>query len=429
MSLQWKKLTGPPLHGGSYELMSRSRSMILCFLSLVAMSTGCTGPAATPSPTPTPTPTPPAVSVPEGGEKIALEVAQDIFYEIEIPEGPGFAAIIGELENTSDVAVVPPIIVEVWDSTGELLTPRDPAGTPLGDEFSATGVFVLPPGVKAPFLFPLGPSPFDDFTVAAWGKGAAPDELDNYHTELVVTAQRGTLEPLGQQSRYVIEGVVTNTGSTAAQEIRVIASCYNDQGVIVGMGQRAGLWRTIGSQDQLVEFLLPGEEADFRIAELITRDARVIVSCDLLVQGLRASPKDVATAQAEQDYVANIDEIIQDTLGESNRGVIRIIATGISSDGRIRITFAVDDAEDHQAILEKAKTDILDVMRALYTSGLLVSEVIMQGIFPIGDREEEVVTATLSAKTAQQLNWATMAPARLWEKLDDSWVHPTPLGQ
>jgi len=396
---------------------------------LVGMAVSCAGPSPTPTPEEAPEPTPPVVSVPAGGEKIALQVVQNIFYEIEIPEGPRFAAIIGELENASNVAVVPPIIVEVWDSTGELLPPRDPSGTPLGDEFSATGVFVLPPGVKVPFLFPLGPSPFDDFTVAAWGRSAAPDELENYHTELVVTAHRATLEPLGQQSRYVIEGVVMNTGSTAAQEVRVIASCYNDQGVIVGMGQGAGLWRTVGSQDQLVEFLLPGAEADFQIGELITRDARVIVSCDLLVQGLRASPEGVATTQAEQDYLANISKVIQDTLGESNRGVIRIVATGISSDGRIRITFALDDAEDRRAILEKAKTDILAVMRALYTSGLLVSEVIMGGTFPISDREEEVVTAALSVETARQVNWAAMTPGRLWEKLDDAWVHPTLLGQ
>lgn len=380
---------------------------------------------ATPEPSSTSTPTPPVDSAPPGGEKITLEVVQNIFYEIEIPQGPGFAAIIGELENTSGVAVVPPIIVEVRDSTGKLLTPLDPSGTPLGDEFSATGVFVLPPGVKVPFLFPLGPSPFDDFTVAAWGMSAAPDELVNYHTELVVAAHQGTLEPLGQQSRYVIEGVVTNTGSTTAQEVRVIASCYNDQGVIVGMGQRAGLWRTVGSQDHLVEFLLAGEEADFRIEELITRDASVIVSYELLVQGLRASSEDVATAQEEQDYVANINNVILDTLGESNRGVIRIVSTGISSNGRIRITFALDDAEGYQAILEKARTDILAVMRALYTSGLLVSEVMMRGTFPISDQEEEVVTASLSAETARQLNWATTAPDSLWERLDDTWVHPT----
>lgn len=360
------------------------------------------------------------------------QIVQANFYDIEIPDGPGLAVIIGELENTSDVAVVSPIIVEVWDSSGEPVPPRDPSGGVLEDEFLATAVHFLPPEVKAPFFFPLGPPPvanFEGSTVTALSVSATPDDLENYHSELVATHQ-GTFEGPVQQLRFVIEGTVKNTGSDAAKEVRVIASCYDDQGTILGTGTRVGLWRTDESGQHFVEFLLPGEEADFQITEIITPDAELITSYTLQVQGLWASPEEVTTAQAEEAYIANIHQIINDTLGESNRGVIRIQATGVSSNGRIRITFTLQDAEDYQAILSRAKADVRAVMRALYTSGLLVSEVTMIGTFPISDGgEEEVVTAILSEETAQQLDWAVMAPARLWEELDNSWVHPTLLGQ
>jgi len=392
-------------------MMSRSRiiPLLLCFLLLVATGTGCEP------------------------KKIDLEIVQANFYDVEIPEVPRFTVIIGELENTSDVAVVPPIIVEVRDSSGEPVSPHDPLGRMLPeDEFAATPASVLPPGAKVPFVFPVGPSAvgnFQGYTFAAWGS-AAPGALGNYHTELVVATHQGAFEGSGQESRFVIKGVVKNTGSAAAKEVRVIASCYDEQGTIVGMGARAGLWRTDESQQYLVEFLLAGEEADFEIEEMIIPDTTLMDSYTLEVEGLRASPEEVATAQAEEAYITNISQIIEDTLGESNRGVRRITATGISSGGRIRSTFSLQDAEDYQAILEKAKTDVLAVMRALYTSGLLVSEVIMKGTFPISDGvEEEVATATLSAEAAQQLDWVAITPAGLWERLDDAWVHPTLLGQ
>lgn len=365
------------------RLISRSRiiPLLLCFLLLVATGTGCEP------------------------KKIDLEIVQANFYDVEIPEVPRFTVIIRELENTSDVAVVPPIIVEVLDGLGEPVSPHDPLGGMLSEgELPVTPANILPPGAKVPFAFPVGPSAagnFQGYTFAAWGS-AAPGVLENYHSELGVATHQSAFEGSGQESRFVIKGVVRNTGSAAAKEVRVIASCYDEQGTIVGMGFRAGLWRTDESQQYLVEFLLAGEEADFEIEEMIIPDTTLMDSYTLQVQGLRASPEEVATAQAEEAYITNISQIIEDTLGESNRGVRRITATGISSGGRIRITFSLQDAGDYQAILEKAKTDVLAVMRALYTSGLLVSEVIMKGTFPISNSvEEEVVTATLGAEEAR----------------------------
>ena len=393
------------------RLMSRSGilPLLLCFLLLVATGTGCEP------------------------RKIDLEIVQANFYDVEIPEVPRFAVIIGELRNTSDVAVVPPIIVEVLDSSGEPVSPHDPSGGMLTEgELPVTPANILPPGAKVPFIFPVDPSraaDFQGYTFAAWGS-AAPDVSENYHSELVVTTHQSAFEGPGQESRFVIMGVVKNTGSAAAKEVRVIASCYDEQGTIVGMGFRADLWRTEESQQYLVEFLLPGEEADFEIEEMIIPDTTLMDSYTLQVEGLQASPEEVAAAQEEETYIASISQIIEDTLGESNRGVKRITATGISSGGRIRITFSLQDAEDHQAILEKAKTDVLAVVRALYTSGILAAEVTMRGTFPISNGvEEEVVTATLGAEEARQLDWVTITPAGLWERLDDAWVHPTLLGR
>jgi len=393
------------------RLISRSRiiPLLLCFLLLVATGTGCEP------------------------KKIDLEIVQANFYDVEIPEVPRFTVIIGELENTSDVVVVPPIIVEVRDSSGEPVSRLYPSGEMLPeDELPVTPANILPPGAKVPFIFPVDPlraGDFQGYTFTAWGS-AASDVSVNYHSELVVTTHQSAFEGSGREFRFVIRGVVKNTGSAAAKEVRVIASCYDEQGTIVGMGARAGLWRTDESQQYLVEFLLAGEEADFEIREIIIPDTTLMDSYTLQVEGLRASPEEVATAQAEEAYITNISQIIEDTLGESNRGVRRITATGISSGGRIRITFSLQDAGDYQAILEKAKTDVLAVMRALYTSGLLVSEVIMKGTFPISNSvEEEVVTATLGAEEARQLDWVAMTPAGLWERLDDVSVHPTLLGR
>ena len=393
------------------RLMSWSRiiPLLLCFLLLVATGTGCEP------------------------KKIDLEIVQANFYDVEIPEVPRFTVIIGELENTSDVAVVPPIIVEVLDSSGEPVSPHDPSGGMLPEgELPVTPANILPPGAKVPFIFLVGPSTaesFQGYTFAAWGS-VAPDVSENYHSELAVATHQSVFEGSGQESRFVIKGVVKNTGSAAAKEVRVIASCYDEQGTIVGMGFRADLWRTEESQQYLVEFLLAGEEADFEIKEMIIPDTTLMDSYTLQVEGLQASPEEVAAAKAEETYITSISQIIEDTLGESNRGVRRITATGISSGGRIRITFSLQDAEDYQAILEKAKTDILAVMKALYTSDLLVSEVTMRGTYPISNGgEEEVAIATLGAEAARQLNWVTMTPAGFWERLDDAWVHPTLLGQ
>jgi len=71
-----------------------------------------------------------------------------------------------------------------------------------------------------------------------------------------------------------------------------------------------------------------------------------------------------------------------------------------------------------------AKADVFGVMKALYTSGLPISNVKMDGYFPVGHgrraHDEHMLTAFIDLRTALSIpwkHWSRANEARLWMRL------------
>lgn len=128
-----------------------------------------------------------------------------------------------------------------------------------------------------------------------------------------------------------------------------------------------------------------------------------------------------------------IKSIIYDELGSCNReGVNKISDITINDAGYgyvIDVHFAINDNLSDSYIKHGAQNDVLDTMKALYTSGFNVQWVDMYGTFSMRDKygnisEDEVLHCRLGSETANKINWDNMYRDTLFQILDFLQWHP-----
>lgn len=156
-------------------------------------------PVATPAPTPTPGP-------PD------LQILSHQSYV----DGEWFH-IVGEVQNNSDAAMeFVKIVATLYDDASQV----------VGTDFTYTEIDVIPPGGKSPFE--TGTDEWEgttNYKLQVQGRAGAPPRQD-----IVILSH----------SHYVdggwlhIRGEVENTGDTAAEFVKIVATLYDAAGVVVG---------------------------------------------------------------------------------------------------------------------------------------------------------------------------------------------------
>jgi hypothetical protein len=129
-----------------------------------------------------------------------------------------------------------------------------------------------------------------------------------------------------------------------------------------------------------------------------------------------------------------INNIVIDELGSSNReGIDRIAAVDIVNAGygyNIDIHFAINDNLSEQYIKYGSQMDVMDTMKALYTSSIDIQWIDMYGTFSMIDKygnasEIEVLQCRMGKETASKINWENMTPDNLFQILDFVDWHST----
>jgi hypothetical protein len=127
-----------------------------------------------------------------------------------------------------------------------------------------------------------------------------------------------------------------------------------------------------------------------------------------------------------------IEQTVRSELGSSNREGIKKVqdfTISESTEGYIvAIVFTIDDNLTEGFIKGGAKTDVFDVMKAVY-SKYSIKSVEMVGTFPMKDEygnvaEKTVLKCNLAYSTASKINWGNMYKDDLFRILDYLWWHP-----
>ncbi|MBN1121190.1 MAG: protein kinase [Anaerolineae bacterium] len=173
----------------------------------------------------------------------------------------GAVYFIGEITNTGNVGLVYVKLTIIL---------RDQANNLLTTETGYVDLTVLEPGQTAPIsvLFADGVPDYHHYEFTLQGDPAT--YLHSYN-DFEIIADNGHI---GSLSGYQIEGEVRNTGDHAAEFVKVVASLYNSDGVIIGTSF------TYVSAD----ILQPGESSTFDLT-VYSVPAESIDSYTLIVQG------------------------------------------------------------------------------------------------------------------------------------------------
>jgi len=168
---------------------------------------------------------------------------------------------------------------------------------------------------------------------------------------------------------------------------------------------------------------------------------RVFLACAaaalLLVLGLGAVPVGCvaaagtpiarATAGAEAQLRASVEAALPAATG---RGVPRFTRVALDPTGDLTVIFKVESATTIPGLRAAAIADELALLRAIYHSPAAghVRTTTVVGTYSISQgestRELPIVRATLTAKRAARIDWATLRPDQLPNVVDDWWLHP-----
>lgn len=123
-----------------------------------------------------------------------------------------------------------------------------------------------------------------------------------------------------------------------------------------------------------------------------------------------------------------VKQIVQDTLGDSNRDVERIQDLRVTDDGWVHIKWAINDNLSANLLKGSAKLDVTDVAKALckadHCNGLT-----MNGTFSMRDQygnvsEDVVVSVVLRPETLAKINWENFLFKDIYAVADAVKLHP-----
>lgn len=145
-------------------------------------------------------------------------------------------------------------------------------------------------------------------------------------------------------------------------------------------------------------------------------------------------PTAIPTATNTPDPVTALRSAIVAVLGDSNRGAERVAKVEIAALGVINVQWAIDDNFSADWVKSGARSDAVEILKAIHASGLQRDLINLVGTFSMVDQfgkktEDPVVWLTFSVDTVNQINWADNAfifsglPKTIYEIADHSKIH------
>lgn len=145
-------------------------------------------------------------------------------------------------------------------------------------------------------------------------------------------------------------------------------------------------------------------------------------------------PTATPTVTNTPEPVAILRSAIVEALRDSNRDVERLSEVEIGALGIINVQWSINDNFSADWIKSGARSDAVEILKAIHTSGLQRDSINLTGTFSMRDQfgntsESPVVWLTFSVDTMNRINWADDAfifaslPKTIYEIADHSKVH------
>jgi hypothetical protein len=136
-----------------------------------------------------------------------------------------------------------------------------------------------------------------------------------------------------------------------------------------------------------------------------------------------------------QTLTHRLDSILGNVLGPSDRGVRRFTIVRISpvagSRGlkAVTISWAINNDISAGSVGNGAEADVYAVLRGIYTAGLPIALVRLDGTYPTARKTRETTVMRLAmsrkvAKTIANVGWDNMDPQTLWPLVVREYVAP-----
>jgi len=126
-----------------------------------------------------------------------------------------------------------------------------------------------------------------------------------------------------------------------------------------------------------------------------------------------------------------LKESIREALGELNRDGNRIHEIDIRGDNNdlVSVRFSLNDNFSDDSILRVGMLDIIDILKAVDSSSIDYSIVIVEGTFLMVDTygnesEEQVIFASYSKENIDQINWSNFLTDNIFVIADTHNLHP-----
>lgn len=140
-----------------------------------------------------------------------------------------------------------------------------------------------------------------------------------------------------------------------------------------------------------------------------------------------SSPSPTSTVPATPQGA--MEAAITSALGSSDRNVPRVTKVVYDDTQHVEVDWAINDNLTHSLIVNGARLDALNIIKAIKRTGLPVSSLEMNGTFPMRDQygngaEVKVVGAAYSSDTLAKINTDGIDPSHIFDVADNANLNP-----
>lgn len=119
---------------------------------------------------------------------------------------------------------------------------------------------------------------------------------------------------------------------------------------------------------------------------------------------------------------------VKKTLRSSNRDVPKVYDIQFANKS-VQVSFSVNDNLTKGLIKFGTQMDVIDVLKAVNSSGYDYSDIVVRGTFPLGDKfgnwkESMVIHAVYTIDTIKRINWHGILPEDVYDIAQSAWIHP-----
>lgn len=153
----------------------------------------------------------------------------------------------------------------------------------------------------------------------------------------------------------------------------------------------------------------------------------ICVICLVAVAAINSEPASLSLSPAQE-----VESIIADSLGESNRNIQRLSSVNWSEgDKTLTIQWTINDNLTEDLLKRGAMMDIKDVLETIATKGIPYDyqAIVFRGTFSMRDvygnsSEDQVLLISYQRSTIAKIIWDNFLTDDIYKVADTVWLHP-----